>query len=243
MPQFSGMYSGPDRRDFDAYPTEITLIEEFLDQWGLNVALALQHRPDLEVNILDPCAGVDARWGVMLKQYLEDRFSHHCHLTAIDIQDFNSTRVTDWFPPPEVDEWITSDFSNFTSERKYDIIISNPPYGPLFDYTLPQGDNVRIPLAEIFIYQGWRLLANRGTMVYLLNLDIQSGQKRYDTLWNTHSPLHCIVCSRRPSFYGGSTSGNNYAVFLWRKNSMGHNMALPRRWQTHLMKHERGPSQ
>lgn len=240
MPQFSGMYHGPERREFDYYPTETTLIEAYLDRYGHHIASKMRERQDYEdvrppLRILDPCAGDDCRWGLMMAEWLDRNYSLPSYITGIDIQ---------MFPRPiGVDEWQNTDFLNFTPWAKYDIIISNPPYGPNVEYELSDGTILKIPLAEAFIYHGYDLLDKYGVMTYLLNLDIQSGQKRYNNLWQTHYPIKSIVCSRRPSFYGGKTSGNNYAIFTWENDAQGNIMGTSRQWESQLLMHERGNGQ
>ena len=68
MPQFSGMYSGPDRREFDAYHTEFTLIDKFLEEYGSDLYFNTTNE---RLTILDPCSGPDCRWGLKTKEYLE----------------------------------------------------------------------------------------------------------------------------------------------------------------------------
>lgn len=240
MPQFSGMYSGPARREHDAYPTEPTLINAFLDQWGSAIREKLNGRSEnTPIRLLDPCAGIDCRWGVMTKEYLQNTCQLETHLTGIELQPYPHPQPlsSDW---PVVDQWINMNFLHFTSEQKYDIIISNPPYGPNIEYELTGVPSlVKIPLAEAFIYHGFSLLNANGLMSYLLNLDIQSGQGRYNRLWSTHSPTKSIVCSRRPRFYGNGTSGNNYSIFWWEKDEAGQNLSPPRQWESYLLMHER----
>lgn len=211
MPQFGLSYSGPSRAAHDFYQTEITLIQSFLNNyikyWCFSNILKTPF------NILDPCAGPDIRWGLMTRDFIvNSRPPEHIFLEAYDIQNFTIEHELQ-----NVLYKQSTDFLSVNSLETFelaDFIISNPPYGPITEY-----DNKKITLAEAFVRHGMKFLSDSGFMIYLLNHDFTTGVERYKDLFENYPPYVVFPCSKRPSFYGGKTSGNNYAIYVWTKDN------------------------
>lgn len=167
--------------------------------------------------ILDVGAGSDARWGVEARHLLlnEDEIV----VDGVEIQDYpKPTELFDrdgWYP--------NQDFLTWNEPYGYDLVVSNPPY----------------KYAEGIVRKAWEHLNPDGAMVMLLRLAFQASVGRYESLWKELPPSKVGVCSRRPSFYGGGTNGDDYAVYYWYKDSEGHCKGYPRQWKTFLLNYER----
>lgn len=168
-------------------------------------------------SILDPGAG-DGRWGAVAREFYPKAI-----IDGVEIRDL---------PMPVVgyDRWHQWDFLDFSSNIPYNLIIGNPPYGPKVN---------GVSMAECFIRHAWNLLAPGGTIIFLLRLAFQAGAKRYEGLWTSHPLYKLVVLSQRPSFYGNSTNGTDYGLFIWRKCLNGEPDGESRRWPTELLNYQR----
>lgn len=181
----------------------------------VRAALAAITPPADVCHILDVGAG-DGRWGREAK-----RRYPAAHLTGVELRPLAV--------PPEFDTWHIGDVTGWQSEQHFDLIIGNPPYG----------DGYKPSLAERIIRHSWTLLAPGGTLAFLLRLSFQAGVERSRGLWCDLPPVEVLVCSRRPSFYGGGTNGTDYGVYVWRKDDFGQPMGQSGAWMTRLLLHER----
>jgi hypothetical protein len=211
----------PARRPDEHYPTEASLIDAAIDKYA----------PLLFSGIaLDPGAG-DGRWGQALKYTF-----HRAKVHGVELREVGQPHSFDLW-------WGGCDFLKFEPGYRYDLIIGNPPYGP----KVPQARmnekgqyiTVSVPLAEHFIRIGFRLLSPGGRMIYLLPLQLQAGQDRYNNLWVTHPPTLVAVVSPRPSFglnqHGRrGTNGTDYGLYCWDKTIGGVCAGTPRKWKTEL---------
>lgn len=228
MPQFNESYNGPTRKEFDFYQTERSLIEAFVKTYKKRLdtianAFIISKQT---LNILDPAAG-DGRWGTTFNNYFKFSYPNlKTTLTGVELQGIKK--------PHNFTTWFQGDMVNMNLEPKYDLIVSNPPYGP-FVFYLEQ----RMAMAEVFVRISWNLLRPNGHMIMLLNNDFETGVNRMNGLWSTIYPVEKYPCARRPRFYGTSTSGNNYGIFVWIKNEQGQPEGIPRQWVSKLFIHER----
>lgn len=105
-------------------------------------------------------------------------------------------------PCPAYDYWYTEDFLAWQPDRKFNLVVGNPPYS----------------LAEEFVRKSFSIPADGGVISFLLRLGFLGGQARARGLWNDFHLDEVAICSRRPSFAGnGKTDGHEYAVFTWAK--------------------------
>lgn len=90
------------------------------------------------------------------------------------------------------------DFLSYNSNKKYDLIITNPP----FTY------------AKEFIEKSFELSHENTIIIMLLRLNYLGSQKRHD-FWKKHLPDQQHTLSSRPSFTGSGTDATEYAWFVW----------------------------
>jgi hypothetical protein len=201
----------PERREFDLYPTENMLIIATLKA----IQPLLAKKPDF---VLDPGAG-DGRWGSWVSRTSKTIFGMDTNpmITGVDIRDVELPLAgfTSWYP--------NQDFLTWKTDTSFDLIIGNPPY----------------KFSEKFVRHAWEMLSKNGTMVFLLKIGFMASVSRYEGLWNELYPECVFVCSTRPSFYNGSTGGDEYAVYVWNKNGRGKPVGKPRTWTTKLLHYKR----
>jgi len=170
---------------------------------------ALRSQPK---SVLDPGAG-DGRWG-----YIAAQMANAGRISGVELRDQpRPDGFTFWFPKQDFLSWLPE------SSYPFDLIVGNPP----FKY------------AEGFVRHAFDLLAPNGTLAYLLKIGFMASVSRYEGLWNQVYPKEVLVCSTRPSFYNGSTGGDEYAVFVWQKDEHGDPVGSPRSWNTRLLKYDR----
>lgn len=145
--------------------------------------------------ILEPAAG-DGRILLAIRdEYEEER----CPV-LVGVEQHN----VELYPYPIL-SYTNQNFLSWTTQDRFDLIITNPPFS----------------LALPFLLRSHALLAEGGTMYYLLRLGVLSGKKRYNQLWSVHPPEHVFVLRQRPSFTGGGTDRYEYAWFRWRQGHQG----------------------
>jgi hypothetical protein len=226
----------PARRAHEFYPTERALIRAALERYAIEPVGGFiplncypeRYIPRLGGYILDPGAG-DGRWGLAAKALYPDAL-----VTGVESRNV---------PKPDgFDAWLRrKSFLSFFPAVRYGLICGNTPYGPKLDSGRrgPKGQKILVPLAEHFIRIGFDLLAPGGRMIYLLPLQMQAGQDRYNNLWVTHPPSLVAVVCPRPSFGLNAkgcrgTNGTDYGLFVWDKTPGGTCAGTARRWPTEL---------
>lgn len=192
----------PARARFELYPTNRGLIR---------AALALVAPPGPIGSILDVGAG-DGRWGLGAAERYAGQ-SPRPEVWGVELRDVP--------PPAGFDHWHQGDFTSWQPGRRFDLIVSNPPYG----------DRKRPPLCERIIRWAWELLATEGTMIMLLRLALTAGVGRFRKLWRTHHPVAVLSVARRPSFYGNGTNATDYGIYVWHKLASGQPAGRPNCWQ------------
>lgn len=176
-----------DRYTNDLYPTPVEFCRAALD--------TLHLQKDFR-NILDPGAGLGA-WGKAVNELtkIDERFSNS-KLIGVELDE-------DTYPDDNYyDEWVTKDFLEIETHRKFDLIIGNPPYRQ----------------AEEFVRKSFELLAKGGIVLFLLRLSFLEGQARGKNLWKQYPPWIVHVISKRISFTGNRKSDETaYALYRWEE--------------------------
>lgn len=161
--------------------------------------------------VLDIGCG-DGRWGEVV-----DSLCGPSHLDGVDIDHYERNELfMGWY--------VGQDFLTWNNPHKYDLIVSNPPYN----------------IAEEIIRRAWDMLQGGGRMIMLLRSDFMASIGRYEGLWSEIYPHTVAMCSRRPSFYGGKTNGDEFAIYVWEKRPGSYMpVGKPRSWRMELLYHER----
>lgn len=118
--------------------------------------------------------------------------------------------------PAHFNEWVWGDFLDADEQRKYHLILSNPPYSA----------------DENFCLKMHQMLYPQGIAVVLMRLDMLGSSKRYTGLWNTEGnngtivPLHRVytLVQRIPFIRKDGkpkTPTSYHAVFVLKKGYEG----------------------
>lgn len=206
----------PVRREKDFYPTESALVRATLQhledcrpyKWLLE---------DRTMYILDPGAG-NGVWGECARVFFE-ALGFKVYLVGVEIQDTFS-------PNPAYDEWHTADYLTWDDDRAFDLIIGNPPF----------------VFAEEFVRLSHTRLRKqgsvRGKLIFLLPLDFQASEGRFNGLHKEFPFFATHTTARRPSFtQDGGTGGTAYAIFEWHPP-----YGAQHTWQAYLFTYEPDPA-
>lgn len=222
-----------DRNDDDFYISPRWAIREFLREWdGDHGILSLMSRLK-NVRVLDPCAGgVDKEVILQRLHVLDEQRIANKNAKVKDKAPFTASQwdainnKIDWTIMPYENvlwhDWnicpttmdIRSDAPlvdihgdyltyNFPSDQKYDLIISNPPFG----------------LIKPFIDRSMSLLDDGGYLVFLLRLNYFGTQKRsewFKDLMPEFTYVHARRCSFDP--ITRKTDSIEYMHAVWRKD-------------------------
>ena len=147
-------------------------------------------------NILEPCVG-----GGMIVDAINNFYINKRNFTCLDIVDrgYHNT--------------IIQDFLTWETNKKFDAIITNPPYS----------------LATEFIYKSMDLLENNGQMAMFLKINFLEGQKRKN-LYDLYPPKYIYVFRNRMATWNNGNeldpnTGKKWATtmchawFVWEKGS------------------------
>ena len=147
-------------------------------------------------NILEPCVGQG-----QIAHVIDEFYNHSKNITAIDIVDRGYPNT------------IVADFLNYQTEKRYDGIITNPPYS----------------LAKEFVERGMELLTDNGQMLMFLKIQFLEGAKRKD-FFKKYPPKYIYVFTNRMATWNNGEpldpKGKRWATtmchawFIWEKNSM-----------------------
>jgi SAM-dependent methyltransferase len=140
-------------------------------------------------HILDPgCGrGVFAQYGKDICQ--------HATFEGVEINPEHAN-----ISKPFYSEVYQQDFRTFTTDKRYDLIIGNPPY----------------KYAEEFIRKSYSLLKKGGDLVFLLRGSFLESRRRGKGLFKEMRPLSVNVLVQRPSFTGDNrTDPSSYIVVRW----------------------------
>ena len=185
----------PERREHDLYRTENALIRAVLHHtFDRSYAdIRSGKKPKFaRITILDPGAG-DGRWGRWAREYFEPYYDE-IYVVGVELRP-------DEPPHPAYNEWHTCDYLTWQDERKFDLVLGNPPFS----------------LSESFIRLSYARLHDFNSLLFLLPLEFLCGDDRYNAL-HAEMPFYKVYAiALRPSFSeDGGTGGTNYAAFHWR---------------------------
>jgi hypothetical protein len=132
----------------DYYITPQKTISEFLAPFYSQVG----HEFELsgKIEILDPCAGGDAKYGMAYPEVLNKEWID-TSITTVDIRQDSRADIKE-------------SFLDWKADEEYDLVVSNPPYN----------------LALEFIKKGLEVVRDGGYVAYLLRLNFFGSQKRRD---------------------------------------------------------------
>lgn len=172
------------RVENDYYATNPKAVEMLLNQYDI-----------FGYNILEPCVGEGHIVNAINNFYKNKR-----NITCIDLVDRG-------FP-----NTIVQDFLTYETNKKYDAIITNPPYS----------------LAKEFVEKGIELLDNNGQMAMFLKIQFLEGAKRKE-FFEKYPPKYIYVFSNRMATWnnGQELDPNGkkwsttmcHAWFIWEKEN------------------------
>lgn len=160
------------------------------------VEMLLTAYPFFAHTILEPCVGEGHIANAINKFFINQR-----DITGLDIVDRGYPNT------------IISDFLTYKTDKKYEGIITNPPYS----------------LAKKFVYKGMELLEDEGQMAMFLKIQFLEGVKRKE-LFEKYPPKYIYVFrSRMATWNNGASKDENgkrwattmcHAWFIWEKGSI-----------------------
>lgn len=172
------------RVENDYYATDPKAVEMLLNNYDFNAS-----------TILEPCVGGGHIAKVLRKEFPE------ASITCLDLVDRG-------YP-----DTIVKDFLKWRTDKRFDCIISNPPYS----------------LAQEFIEKSLKLLRNKGKIAMFLNIRFLESSKRKD-LFDAYPPKYIYVFRNRMATWNNGNPVNPdtgkkwattlcHAWFIWEKNS------------------------
>lgn len=173
---------GSKRKECDFYATPFDCVEKLLNNIDLN---------KYGDEILEPSAGN----GNIVK-VLKERYKNK-NITSLELRDEELNNLNLYS-----DKVIIEDFLHIDLNKKYDIIIGNPPYS----------------LAIEFVEKCLDSLNDDGVLIFLLRTAFLESKSRH-TFWQNNPLSGLYVLSKRPSFTGHGTDATSYSWFIWNKGS------------------------
>lgn len=174
-----------DRVENDFYATDPLAVEMLINKYEFNKG-----------SFLEPCVG-NGNISDVVKEKLNPT-----EMVGIDIVDRGC-------PNTIVDDFLTYDFG-----RKFDNIITNPPYS----------------MAKEFVEKGMELLNDNGKMAMFLKIQFLEGVKRVE-MFENYPPKYIYVFSKRMATWNNGqqfddkgkkwTTTMCHAWFIWEKGYQG----------------------
>lgn len=171
---------GSERKPSDFYATPVEVVENFLHNYKLPNG-----------SILEPSAG-NGNIVQAIKNMDKSRL-----VTALELREeeqINLSKITN--------EVVIQDYLNWETDRRFDVIIGNPPYS----------------LAVEFVNKSLELLSDRGVLIFLLRTAFLESKSRYE-FWQNNPLNGLYALSKRPSFTGKGTDATSYSWFIWDKRT------------------------
>jgi len=163
----------------DYYVTPVNKIIDFIDAF-------VEIEEDFEGKMLDPCAGGDSNHPMSYPEAFK-----LCGYLNMDTMDIREDSLAD----------IKTNYLTYDCKNKYNIIVTNPPFG----------------LAREIIEKALDDVKDNGFVVMLLRLNFFGGKLRED-LWEKQMPKYAFVHNRRMSFTDdGKTDSIEYMHCVWQK--------------------------
>lgn len=169
------------RQKYDFYATPLKTIENLFNYIDLN---------NYGNNILEPSAG-NGNFIKIIKSIYPNK-----NINAIEIRQSELENLQ-----LLCSDIIIHDFLSYEDNKKYDIIIGNPPFNKALE----------------FIEKSLSLLSEQGVLIFLLRTAFLESKQRYE-FWQKNPITDLYVLSKRPSFIGNGTDSASYAWFIWDKN-------------------------
>lgn len=168
---------GSERKPQDFYATPIDCVENFLDNYIGGV----------RGNILEPSAGNGNIITALRNKGIEG------NITAIEIREEEKESLN-----MIADKVIIDNFLEWNTDKKFDVIIGNPPYS----------------LAKEFIEKCFKISNENTVIIMLLRTAFLESKSRFE-FWQEHPLTELHVLSKRPSFINGKTDATSYSWFVW----------------------------
>jgi len=167
------------RNTCDTYQTPMNCIQSLLDNISIH-----------EMNILEPSAAS----GNFIKALKLNGYDGN--ITAIELRHEEYSNLKEI-----ANDVFIGDFLTLETDRKYDLIIGNPPFSKALE----------------FLEKCFDLLSENGRMIMLLRTAFLESKQRYE-FWQKHPLTGLYVLSSRPSFTGKGTDSTSYSFFWFSKN-------------------------
>lgn len=181
----------PKKRYIDYYYTPIEQIELFLREFN-NI-----NPGALTGNILDPCAGGDERRPMSYPTALQNHGIDQRKITTVDIRQNSPAQIT-------------ADYTKYNFNKKFDAIITNPPFS----------------IALEIIEKSLEDVKEGGIVAMLLRLNF-FGSKNRKPFWEQNMPKYCFVHHRRMKFTeDGGGDSVEYMHAVWQKGYSTRNTSL-----------------
>ena len=173
------------RVEYDFYATNPVAVHKLLD-----------HYKFVGKTILEPCVGAGH-----IANTIDEYYNHTKEITAIDIVDRGYKNT------------IVADFLTYETNKKFDGIITNPPYS----------------LAREFVEKGMELLTDKGQMAMFLKIQFLEGVKKW-YFFEKYPPKYIYVFRKRMATWNNGSPFDPktdkpwattmcHAWFVWEKGS------------------------
>ena len=183
-----------DRVEHDFYATDPVAVEKLLLQYSIN-----------GTEILEPCVG-----NGNIANALRDFYKHRLNITGIDIVDRGYPNT------------IVQDFLTWETDRKFDCIITNPPFSLAKEFVEKSMDLLNEGSIEEDGYPN-------GQLIMFLKIQFLEGEKRKE-LFDKYPPKYIYVFRNRMATWNSGQpldpNGKRWATtmchawFVWEKGSM-----------------------
>lgn len=136
--------------------------------------------------VLDPCAGGDSSHPMSYPTAIENVFYYP--VDTIDIREDSLAAIK-------------ADYLTYAPAKKYDVIITNPPFNIALD----------------IINKALKDVADGGFVIMLVRLNFFGSRARHP-FFEENMPKYCFVHHERMSFTdGGQTDSIEYCHMVWQK--------------------------
>ena len=180
-----------DRVEHDFYATDPVAVEKLLLQYSIN-----------GTEILEPCVG-----NGNIANALRDFYKHRLNITGIDIVDRGYPNT------------IVQDFLTWETDRKFDCIITNPPFSLAKEFVEKSMDLLNEGSIEEDGYPN-------GQLIMFLKIQFLEGEKRKE-LFDKYPPKYIYVFRNRMATWNSGQpldpNGKRWATtmchawFVWEK--------------------------